>query len=372
MDLYQAYYEGEELLQAVGIPYSKDVFKHGISVQQIIDKFLENVLDHNNNTVLYESLTLAYPSYIFALAMGAGKTVLIGAIIATEFSMSIEYPDMDFMQNALVFAPGTTIIESLRELSHIPYHFILPPPQYKIFMANLKMSYASERSSEIIAHGRYNLLVTNTEKIILRKQAKRKQSTLLEQEREQLEANRRLRTIASLPKLGIFSDEAHHTYGNKAGEQLKRVRETINHLHTHTRLVCVVNTTGTPYYKKHILKDVVIWYGIVEGIKHNILKSLHDGIREYTISKGEETTVVRAIIRDFYGKYRDVCLPGGQKAKIAFYFNLQDDLDRAKPIIENTLAEVNDSPIVILVNTQRSNKDEIAEFNRLNSPESQK
>ena len=41
---------------------------------------------------LRETLALAYPSYIFALAMGAGKTILIAAIIATEFAMALEYP----------------------------------------------------------------------------------------------------------------------------------------------------------------------------------------------------------------------------------------------------------------------------------------
>lgn len=60
-----------------------------------------------------ETLTLDYPSYILALAMGAGKTVLIGAIFATEFAMAQEYPDNGFVENALVFAPGKTIIESL-------------------------------------------------------------------------------------------------------------------------------------------------------------------------------------------------------------------------------------------------------------------
>lgn len=69
----------------------------------------ELVREHNLDS-LRETLTLDYPSYIFALAMGAGKTVLIGAIIATEFAMAIEYPDGDFVENALVFAPGTTII----------------------------------------------------------------------------------------------------------------------------------------------------------------------------------------------------------------------------------------------------------------------
>jgi hypothetical protein len=58
---------------------------------------------------LRESLTLDYASYILALAMGAGKTILMGSIVATEFAMAMEYPDGPFVQNALIFAPGKTI-----------------------------------------------------------------------------------------------------------------------------------------------------------------------------------------------------------------------------------------------------------------------
>jgi type III restriction enzyme len=42
---------------------------------------------------LRESLTLDYASYILALAMGAGKTILMGSIVATEFAMAMEYPE---------------------------------------------------------------------------------------------------------------------------------------------------------------------------------------------------------------------------------------------------------------------------------------
>jgi len=81
---------------------------------------------------LRETLNLDYPSWILALAMGAGKTILIGAIVATEFAMALEYPDADppFIENALVFAPGKTIIESLRELSSTRYELLLPPGLY--------------------------------------------------------------------------------------------------------------------------------------------------------------------------------------------------------------------------------------------------
>ena len=90
---------------------------------------------------LRETLTLSYPSYILALAMGAGKTALIGAIIATEYAMASDYPEGPFVQNALVFAPGTTIIESLRELAEIPYERILPPRFYKRFAASVKLAF---------------------------------------------------------------------------------------------------------------------------------------------------------------------------------------------------------------------------------------
>lgn len=91
---------------------------------------------------LHESLNLDYPSYILALAMGAGKTMLIATVIATEFSLSMEYPEGNFMKNALVFAPGTTILESLKEISDTPFEKILPPRILKIFLANLKLVYA--------------------------------------------------------------------------------------------------------------------------------------------------------------------------------------------------------------------------------------
>src|SRR5712692_70102 len=90
---------------------------------------------------LRETLTLNYPSYILALAMGAGKTILIGAVFATEFAMALEYPDGPFVQNALVFAPGKTIIESLRELLSMPYDRLLPPRMHKPFAASVKLTF---------------------------------------------------------------------------------------------------------------------------------------------------------------------------------------------------------------------------------------
>lgn len=93
---------------------------------------------------LRETLTLEYPSYIFALAMGAGKTILIGTIIATEFAMALEYPDGPFVENALVFAPGKTILEALKELGAVSFDKILPARLYKDFAASLKLTFTRD------------------------------------------------------------------------------------------------------------------------------------------------------------------------------------------------------------------------------------
>ena len=171
-----------------------------------------------------------------------------------------------------MFAPGTTIIESLRELSRMPFEKILPPNLNRDFLANLKITYpGSGKDIQAQTGSSYNLIITNTEKISLRANRKKNQPELMF-ERKEVQANLRLQKIASLPNLGIFSDEAHHTYGNTTFDKMKRVRETINYIHEQTPIVAVVNTTGTPYYKKQPLKEVIVWYGLGEGIKDNILK----------------------------------------------------------------------------------------------------
>jgi type III restriction enzyme len=121
-DLYQEFFPAKDdpdaLLKALGIPdaafkESKYDFKSLWPGIRGNDEFVKKF----KLEALRETLTLDYPSYILALAMGAGKTILIGAIFATEFSMAFEYPNGPFVQNALVFAPGKTIIESLRQLA---------------------------------------------------------------------------------------------------------------------------------------------------------------------------------------------------------------------------------------------------------------
>ncbi|MGH2454820.1 MAG: DEAD/DEAH box helicase family protein [Candidatus Limnocylindria bacterium] len=325
---------------------------------------------------LRETMSLQYPSYILALAMGAGKTILIGAIVATEFALAIEYPDAEqpFVANALVFAPGKTIIESLRELASIRFEDLLPPRLYKPFAASLKLTFTrdGEKDISVTRGSRFNLVVTNTEKIRIQARPVRRNAgflqltALTEEARE--EANLRLQTIASLPHLGVFSDEAHHTYGQSLDAELKRVRQTVDYLAAETNVIAVVNTTGTPYFRKQPLKDVVVWYGLRQGIEDNILKDVKDNVYEYDFEPENADEFVAEVVTDFFATYRDLTLPDGSPAKLALYFPQTDDLADLRPHVELAVSRAGLPATAILTNTSLSTAAEVDAFNRLNDP----
>lgn len=380
-DLYKHSYENtDELIESLGIRpeafklahYKEDILFDRIRTD---DSFVKSF----KLEALRETLTLDYPSYIFALAMGAGKTILIGTIIATEFAMALEYPDGPFIQNALVFAPGKTIFEALRELAEIPFERILPPRLHKPFSASYKLIFTRDGDPDIpvTEASSFNLIVTNTEKIrIQKKNIKKKNMGSLfipkekEEEIKQEVANRRLQKIASLPHLGIFSDEAHHTYGQAMETELKKVRMTVDFLHENTDVVCVVNTTGTPYYKRQILKDVVFWYGLSQGIEDGYLKEVSGNIRSYSFDDSNTDEYVRVVVKDFFERYGDVKLPDGSPAKLAIYFPQVDDLQKLRPVVETTLVEIGLSPSLVLECHNKAPQAQRDAFNRFKFPDS--
>lgn len=382
LDIYKRLYDDlAELLDALGLT---DVELKNIALNQGVDGLLERIADDDGLVAkhhlegLRESLGLDYPSYIFALAMGAGKTLLMGAIIATEFAMAMEYPDHRgvFVENALVFAPGKTIFNALRQLAEVPFDLILPPRFFKQFASRFSLLFTRDGDPDIpvIPASLFNVVITNTEKI--RIQAESITKGLLGQTsfgqdfnaaRRQV-ANRRLRAICSLPNLGIFSDEAHHTYGQALETELKRVRQTVDYIAQQTSVHCVVNTTGTPYYKRQLLRDVVVWYGLGEGIKDNILKDVRDSIWSLDFDPEQAESFVHAVIKDFFGKYRDVALPNGAQSKLAMYFPQVDDLKDLRPAVEAALLGLGLPTSLVLENTNQTSAAEEDAFNRLNDP----
>lgn len=382
-DLYKRLFHKNQLLEVFGIKHLVENLPEDLITNDFIESIFKKIttddefVKQNRLESLRETLSLSYPSYILALAMGAGKTILIGTIVATEFAMALEYPDdINFVKNALVFAPGKTILGALKELSDIPYEKILPARLYKEFITSVKFTYTrdGEKDIPIIKESSFNVVVTNTEKIRIQKQtitkslikdlfADASQEDMIKQE----VANRRLQTIASLPNLAVFSDEAHHTYGMKLGEELKRVRQTVDYLAEKTNLLIVVNTTGTPYYGRQTLKDVIYWYGLSQGIKDGILKEVRGNIVAYP--EVEDENFIKDVITDFFKNYKDIKIYDGSPAKLAIYFPQIEDSRNAEPIVQKTLVEMGLDPSIALP-VDNESKDEIKDLfdNRINDP----
>lgn len=381
-DLYtQIHSDPIELLTSLGIPTeSEEILK--LSLSGGIDSIFQKIKSDDDFVKKYrleavrETLMLAYPSYILALAMGAGKTVLIGTIIATEFAMALEYPDGPFVNNALVFAPGKTILGALKELSDVPYERILPQRLYKQFITTVKFTYTrdGEKDIPIIKGSRFNLVVSNTEKIRIQKQSITKSlikdlfaDPSKEDEIKQEVANQRLQTLASLPNLAIFSDEAHHTYGQALGEGLKKVRKTVDYLAESTNVLVVINTTGTPYYGRQVLRDVIYWYGLSQGINDGILKEVRNNIIGYEEVKDDD--FLNDVVDDFFKNYSDVNIYDASPAKLAIYFPQIEDLSSAKLTIEQNLISLGLDPSTLLEVHSKSPEDVRDLFdNRINDP----
>jgi hypothetical protein len=267
------------------------------------------------------------------------------------------------------------------------YEAVLPSRMYKSFAATLKLTFTRDGDPDIpITRGSsWNVIVTNTEKIRIQKETIRKSdlgplfNTQKEDEARAEIANLRLQAIASLPRLAIFSDEAHHTYGQAMDTDLKKVRKTVDYLNNphpegstqreayDTQLVCVINTTGTPYFQRQPLRDVVIWYGLSEGIRDGILKEVAGNI--YGIDfVGNEKEYLTFIVEDFFNTYREVTLSDGNPARLAIFFPQTDDVRELRPVVEAALTRLGYSPSLILEHhTRNENK---ADFDRFKSKES--
>ncbi len=161
---------------------------------------------------------------------------------------------------------------------------------------------------------------------------------------------------------------------------LKKVRKTVDYLFNpypqgtvehdnhHSNLICVVNTTGTPYFKHQPLKDVVIWYGLSEGIRDGILKELAGNIQAFDF-EGNVEAYLAYVIEDFFRAYGAAGLPDGTPAKLAIFFPQTDDVQELRPVIEAKLASLGLPPTLVL--EHHTKNDHKQEFDRFKSKESQ-
>lgn len=358
-----------------------------------------------------------YPNYIFALTMGLGKTVLMATSIFYEFLLANKYPRNPlYCHNAIIFVPDRTVRESvIADVQNLDKIKVVPQEYLSWLDANLKFHFLDDNSSQLstIDKSDYNIIISNSQKIILKQEHKHKSAaqtlfgeetgkyTALSlksrmaslgeeagiedvEEEIQLINNHRFVKLSRLKQLGIYVDEAHHVFGSKLQEDLMTstkatsLRVTINELAANlalagSRVVGCYNYTGTPYVKNRLLPEVVYSYGLRDAIDHAYLKK----IEPYALENIRDNTQVfcRKAIGDFWERCGEKRVEG-MLPKMAFFAStIEEAVTELRPAIENELARLNIATSRILVNVgdeHYTTNDDLREFKRLDTKTSEK
>ena len=346
----------------------------GLSQDEALELAFDPEKDSKINKILYEQFgKLDYANQIYALTMGSGKTILMGTMILYDFVLSYYYPeDNRFAKNVLVFAPDTTIIESLKEIKNFEYSLVLPK-EYMPISLNIKYHYLESTDTALNPIGNYNIVVSNSQKIILKSQhVENRQLNWLKDDifmKYKAKENKRLLVIREMKNLAIFVDEAHHSFGTTLEGALKKTRQTIEYIHKEgkTPLIGAVNLTGTPYVNGKMMPDVVYHFGLKQGIEMGILKQVR--FLEYGNVQSEEFVV--DVLEKFWSEYGENRLED-KLPKIAFYAPSIDVLrQELMPQISKVLSQKGISTDKILeYHTEAENQKD--EFLKLDTAESEK
>jgi len=359
-----------------------------------------------------------YPNYIFALTMGTGKTILMATCIFYEFLLGNKFEkDERFCHNALVFAPDKTVLYSLKEIESFDMTLVVPPEYVNFLNAHLRFHYLEEAGTSLdtLDKSRFNIIVSNTQKIILKRQHKEKTATdqlfgsgkqtynvgsvyaeaedlySFDQPEEEgeLTTNQRFEKLCRLEQLGIFVDEAHHAFGKALAKDMgigtkesdTSLRTTIDILaaslnRAGTRVVACYNFTGTPYVGRQVLPEVVYAYGLKDAIDKAYLKKVV--LHGYTNTRTDE--FIDIAVESFL-KATSSLRPEGLLPKLAFFASTIDEvktdlrpalekaLERLRPLYPNIPSD----PILVNVGDEKlTTNDEIREFNRLDTESSKK
>lgn len=315
-----------------------------------------------------------YANYVLALTMGSGKTILMGTLMMYEFIVSFNHPDdTRFAKNVLVFGPADTgIVEVLKEIKTFDYSTVIPR-EYEDILLNIKYWYLEKPETPLNPLGNYNVIVSNSSKIILRNWSDVNKGNRLFELRKET-ANKRLTAIQQLENLAVFVDEAHHSYGEDVSKKLNQSRKTIHHLAENTNVVTVANLTGTPYVKNVMLPDTVYTFSLQHGIEKGILKQVtvsnHGSSNEV-----QSEDFVNSVVDMFWKEYGDTRI-AEKLPKIAFYTTditmleqLEENLDKALQRLRIPLSK---KIVWHSTYTGEKKKDADYEFNRLDTPESEK
>lgn len=337
-----------------------------------------------------------YPNYIYGLAMGLGKTILMATCIFYEFLLAKKYPrDKRFCHNALVFAPDKTVLQSLSEIMTLDKTLVVPPEYARVLDSNIKFHFLDDTGKTLhtIDDSDFNIIISNTQKIIVKK--KRKEETpgqlLFNDSGSLLSAvygnngegdddawdettlmdNQRFKKLCRLPQLGVYVDEAHHLFGADLEKQIRSsgvsktsLRDTINLLAENTSIVSCYNYTGTPYVKNQLLPEVVYSYGLRESIWNGYLKDADP----MGFENVKDVEFLAAAVKIFWDRYGGETYEG-LNPKLAIYAaGVEEAANDVRPALEKILADLDipTSKILLNVGDSKYTKDEdIRNFNNL-------
>ena len=388
----------------------------GTAGQEMFEFGEGDELELKSYKVLFDKMrknSRVYPNYIFALTMGTGKTILMATCIFYEFLLGNKFEkDARYCHNALVFAPDKTVLHSLKEIESFDLTRVVPPEYVNFLTTHLRFHYLEEAGTSLdtLDRSRFNIIVSNTQKIILKRQHKEKNSvdklfgssgeTLAAtgvyadaadlynfdqpEEEGELTTNQRFEKLRRLEQLGIYVDEAHHAFGKALAKDMglgaketdTSLRTTIDILSASlnaagTRVVACYNYTGTPYVGREVLPEVVYAYGLKEAVDKAYLKKVM--LHGYANTRTDEFVgiAIEAFLRES-GDLR----PEGLLPKLAFFAATVDELtSELKPAVERALLKHGIPTSRILVNVgdnKLTTNDDIREFNRLDTESSEK
>ena len=353
----------------------------------------------------------AYPNYIFALPMGTGKTILMATCIFYEFLLANKFPkDLKYCHNALVFAPDKTVLQSLKEILTFDMGRVVPPEYVSFLSSHIRFHFLDEAGTALstMDRSRFNVIISNTQKIILKKQhTEQSASDLLfksgkptykpgsvydeatdlydfdtPEDENALTTNQRFQKLTRLEQLGIFVDEAHHAFGSKLARDMgvqtakTSLRLTIDELaasleQAGTRVCACYNFTGTPYVGQQVLPEVVYGYGLKEAIDKGFLKKVM--LHSYTNPRSAE--FVKMVIEHFWENHSEQ-RHEGMLPKLALFASTINELqNELRPVVESALNDLGVPTSRILVNVgdpKLTTNDELREFINLDTPASEK
>ncbi len=344
--------------------------------------------------------------------MGTGKTILMATCIFYEFILANKFPkDPKYCHNALVFAPDTTVLQALREIQTFDKSRVVPPEYVSWLDSNIRFHFLDEAGMtlNVLDRSRFNLIVSNTQKVILKRQHKSKspvdlfmssrqssfpadsvyaqycdlyESDELDSE-EALTSNQRFQKLQRLSQLGIYVDEAHHAFGKQLAEDMgtdnnrTSLRLTIDELATSLKragshIVACFNYTGTPYVQNRVLPEVIYAFGLSDAIKKQYLKQ----VRIHAYENARTAEFVEIAIQDFLSHHGLEDRHEDMLPKMAFFAATIDELqNELRPAVERALLKHGISTDRILVNVgdaKLTSNEDIREFNRLDTSGSKK